>query len=52
MNVDTSPPGWIITGFQTVAVLGVWGLTVLLYALWRSLHGPETDPIRPPGPGD
>jgi hypothetical protein len=51
MSAETSLTGWVITGFQTVAALWVWVVIMLLHAVWRSLHGPETDPIRPSGPG-
>jgi hypothetical protein len=51
MSADTALTGWMINGFQTVVALWVWVFAVLLYAVWRSLHGPETDPIRPSGPG-
>lgn len=40
----------MITGFQTVLALSAWVVLVLLHALWRGLHGPEADAIRPTGP--
>jgi hypothetical protein len=52
MSADISHTGWVVTGFQSVVALWVWGVLVLLHALWRALHGPETDAIRPAGPGD
>ena len=50
MEMGTPLPGWTITGFETVVVLWAWASLVLLHAVWRSLAGRETDPIRPPGP--
>jgi len=40
----------MIDGFQTVVGLWAWVLLVLLHGVWRSLAGPETDPVRPTGP--
>ena len=40
----------IISGFQVVLALWAWALIVTLHAAWRSLLGPEQDPIREPGP--
>jgi len=50
MATEVPAPAWIITGFQTVVVLWGWGGLVLLHAAWRSLQGPEVDPIRSSGP--
>jgi len=52
MSADTLVTGWTIDGFQAVVALWIWASMVLLHAIWRSLHGPETDPIRLPGPVD
>jgi len=52
MTTDIPATGWVLTGFQTVLLLSAWAGAVLLYALWRSLVGPETDPIRESGPID
>jgi hypothetical protein len=51
MDGETSLSGWVINGFHAVVVLWAWMVLVLLHAAWRSLQGPETDPIRPSGPG-
>ena len=50
MEMGTPIPGWMIDCFQTVVGLRAWVLLVLLHAVWRSLAGPETDPVRPTGP--
>ncbi len=50
MSTDMSSPAWVITGFQSVVLLWAWGGLVLLHAVWRSLLGAETDPIRQAGP--
>jgi len=43
--------GWLIDGFQTMALLAIWGLAVVAYGFfWRSLSRPEPDAIRSPGP--
>ena len=49
---DELTSGWIITGFQYVALLWIWVVGVLLNGLMRSLYQPEPDPVRPPGPID
>ncbi len=42
--------GWMVSGFDAMVALGVWGVIVLAYGLWRSLGGGEQDEIRPAGP--
>ncbi len=42
--------GWMIDGFQTVILVWLWVALVVIGAAWRSLYGPEIDPIRPAGP--
>ena len=40
----------MISGFQAVLALWAWALIVALHAAWRSMLGPEQDPIRESGP--
>ena len=43
--------GFLINGFQAILFLGAWFALVILHGLfWRSLHRPEPDPVRAPGP--
>ena len=51
MGNESQLVGWMLNGFQTWVALWAWGSLVLLHVLWRTLHGPETDPVRASGPG-
>jgi hypothetical protein len=50
MGTEPQVAGWVLTGFQVWVALWAWAGLVALHALWRVLHGPETDPVRPSGP--
>jgi len=50
VDADAALAREMISGFQAVLALWAWTLTVTLYAAWRSMLGPEQDPIRPSGP--
>ena len=50
MNTETTPLVDMLSGFQVVVALWAWAVVVLSHALWRSLLGPEQDPIRESGP--
>jgi hypothetical protein len=52
MGAEAPSVGWIVDGFEAVVALWFWAVVVLLYAAWRAVQGPETDPIRPSGPVD
>lgn len=42
--------GWMIDGFLAWIGLWIWLGLAMLHALFRGLHGPDGDPIRPSGP--
>ena len=50
MEAETALSVGMISGFQVVLVLWAWALIVALHAAWRSMLGPEQDPIRESGP--
>ena len=50
MDNDAQLAAGMISAFQTVLALWAWSLIVTLHAAWRSMLGPEQDPIRRSGP--
>jgi hypothetical protein len=42
--------GWLLDNRTTSIALAIWGVAVLLYALWRSRGEASPDRIRESGP--
>ena len=50
MSTEPGWTGWMLNGFQVWVALWIWSGVVLLHVVWRCMHRPAADPVRPSGP--